>query len=159
MTTIESESDLKKIKRYLLKAMKKIKAKEEKELCKYLPDPSKKEAIHHFTMRKMMDKNPSDFIKMLEKYILKPKKIQILPCRKRKSRKQKQSAINLTDKDFERMLEIAKITGDHEMISKLTPKKSLKDIQKELISSIRLGAVNTVLWKAYVNFIYQNEKK
>jgi hypothetical protein len=52
------------------------------------------------------------------------------------------------------MLTIARLAGDKEMISMLSPKKSLPTCKRELISSIRQGRVETELWNAYVEAIH-----
>lgn len=151
----ELENSSRKFKSVLLQAMQKIDASKEKELCKYLPDPLKDGSIHHFTMKKMMIQDPLAFLEMLDRYILIPENPQVLPPRKRGPRKSRKEKFKFTERDLERMLEIAKIAGDTEMISRLTPKKSFKDIQRELIISIRCGDVNVKLWNAYVDSVYQ----
>ena len=48
------------------------------------------------------------------------------------------------------MLHIARLAGDKEMISVLSPRKSLAGVKRELIASIRHGKVELELWNAYV---------
>jgi hypothetical protein len=48
------------------------------------------------------------------------------------------------------MLNIARLAGDKEMISILSPKKSLATCKRELIASIRHSKVEPELWNAYV---------
>ena len=55
--------------------------------------------------------------------------------------------------DLEKMLNMARIAGDKEMVRKLTPKKDPKTIKRELISSIRHGRVEIDLWNMYVEAI------
>ena len=51
---------------------------------------------------------------------------------------------------LERMLNMARMAGDKEMVRKLTPKKDLRTIKRELISSIRHGRIEPDLWNMYV---------
>jgi hypothetical protein len=44
---------------------------------------------------------------------------------------------------------MAKISGDKEMVSVLSPKKSLATCKRELIQSIRQGNVDEALWINY----------
>ena len=46
---------------------------------------------------------------------------------------------------------MARQANDKEMIRKLTPKKDLRTIKRELISSIRHGRVEPDLWTLYVD--------
>jgi hypothetical protein len=48
---------------------------------------------------------------------------------------------------------MAKISGDKEMVSVLSPKKSLTNCKKELIQSIRQGVVDQVLWNTYAEIV------
>jgi hypothetical protein len=51
------------------------------------------------------------------------------------------------------MLNMARLAGDKEMIRKLTPKKDLRTIKRELIASIRHGRVEQDLWTSNVESI------
>ena len=60
--------------------------------------------------------------------------------------------------DLERMLNMARLAGDKEMVRKLTPRKDLRATKRELISSIRHGRVEPELWNSYVETItHQNQ--
>ena len=58
-----------------------------------------------------------------------------------------------TKQDIERMLNMARLAGDKDMIRKLTPKKDLRTIKRELIASIRHGKIDQDLWNSYVESI------
>ena len=51
------------------------------------------------------------------------------------------------------MIQIARLAGDKEMISILSPRKSLPAVKKELIASIRHGQIEQELWNSYVDCI------
>jgi hypothetical protein len=51
------------------------------------------------------------------------------------------------------MLNMARMAGDKEMVRKLTPKKDLKTIKRELIGSIRQGHVDQDLWQSYAEIV------
>lgn len=166
MGTTKEETDLDEksacsfqgLENFLSQAMKKINANQEKELCRYLPDLSRGGHMHHFTMRKMKTENTNGFIKLLNEYILNPESPQILPPKKRAPRKAKERLMNFTESDFKKMLEIAKLAGDEEMVSKLTPKKSLKQAQRELIYSIQSERIDVELWNLYIDSLRQRNE-
>jgi hypothetical protein len=45
---------------------------------------------------------------------------------------------------------MVRASGDKDMIRKLMPKRDLRTIQRELISSIRNGEANNELWTLYI---------
>jgi hypothetical protein len=132
-------------------AIQKVGGSKENDLCKFLP-VSTGGYMHHFTMRKMKTEQPEELLEMIRKFIIKvdaPDKVTPKPRAARGSRK-KRDQIVLNKTDLERMLNIARLAGDKEMISKLTPKKSLTQIKRELVFSIRNGKAEQELWNTYV---------
>ena len=98
---------------------------------------------------------------MLEKFILNannPKTVPPKPRAARGSRKRREQ-ISLTRTDLEHMLKLARQTGAHDMIQKLTPKRDLKGIKRELISCIRKNTVNQDLWDSFVEVITSFESE
>jgi hypothetical protein len=51
------------------------------------------------------------------------------------------------------MLNMAKLAGDKEMVSVLSPKKSLATYKRELIQAIRQGRADQDLWAGYVETV------
>ena len=51
------------------------------------------------------------------------------------------------------MLNMARLAGDKEMIRKLTPRKDLKQIKRELIASVRHNHIDHELWNCYVETV------
>lgn len=132
-------------------AVKKVGGKKENDICHYLPVATGG-YIHHFTMRKMKTESPNQLADMVTKYIINsnhPQEVSPKPRAARGSRKRR-DLFTFSKQDLERMLNMARLAGDKEMIRKLTPRKDPKTIKKELISSIRHGRVEPELWNLYV---------
>jgi len=132
-------------------AMKKVNAKKENDICHHLPIGTGG-YIHHFTMRKMKTENPQQLIEMLSKFITNVNHpVSVTPKQRaaRGSRKRR-DLFTFSKQDLERMLNMARLAGDKDMIRKLTPKKDLKTIKRELISSIRHGRIEPDLWNLFV---------
>ena len=135
-------------------AVKKIGCKKENDICRYLPVDTGG-YIHHFTMRKMKHEDPSQLAQMIKKHIIsatKPTTVPPKPRAARGSRKRRDQYL-FTKEDIDRMLNMARLAGDKEMIRKLTPRKDLRQIKKELISSIRHNRIDHELWNSYVETV------
>lgn len=133
------------------KAVKKIGAKKENDICRFLPI-STGGYIHHFTMRKMKTEDPLALCKMIEEHIVdtnKPKSVPPKPRAARGSRKMRGNFF-FTKHDMDRLLNMARLAGDKELVRKLTPREDLRTIKRKLISSIRHGRIEPELWEAYV---------
>ena len=145
---------LKELEAAIAQAIKKVGGKKENELCKYLP-MSPGGYIHHFTFRKMKVKNPVELIKLIEKHILKATKPTIVAPKKRAARgsRKRRDQITFSRIQLERMLNIARLAGDKEIINILSPKKSLATYKRELIQSIRQNKVELELWNSYAEAV------
>ncbi|MBN1915076.1 MAG: hypothetical protein JW769_04235 [Parachlamydiales bacterium] len=145
---------LKEIEETISKAIKKVGAKKENELCKYLPMTSGG-YMHHFTLKKMKKKEPKQLGTMITRYIIetdKPKPVAPKQRAPRGSRKRRDQ-ITFNRIQLERMLNIARLAGDKEIIQILSPKKSLATYKRELIQSIRHEKIEPELWNGYVESI------
>jgi hypothetical protein len=143
--------DNKQLEQLIQTATKKVGGKKENDICHYLPAGTGG-YIHHFTMRKMKTENPQQLADMINKYIVNcsnPQEVTPKPRAARGSRKRR-DLFTFSKQDLERMLNMARIAGDKEMIRKLTPKKDLRTVKRELISSIRHGRIEPELWNMYV---------
>lgn len=135
----------------IAKAIAKVGGKKESDICHYIP-VSPGGYMHHFTLRKLKHKNPSQLFEMIEKYITsnsKPSRVAPKQRAPRGSRKRKDQIV-LSKLDIDRMLHMARMAGDKDMIRKLTPRRDLRAIKRELISSIRHNRVEPELWNSYV---------
>src|SRR5579871_1647610 len=150
-TVSQRPKSLKEIEDIITKAIKKVGAKKENELCKFLPMTSGG-YMHHFTLRKMKTRQPSELSSLIEKYIINADKPSIVAPKQRAARgsRKRRDQLVFTRTQLERMLNIARLAGDKEMISILAPKKSLATCKRELISSIRHSRMEPELWNAYV---------
>jgi hypothetical protein len=147
----EETKSLREVEDIIAKAIKKVGGRKENDLCKYIP-MSSGGYMHHFTLKKMKNKQPSELGTMIEKFIIqsdKPSSITPKQRAPRGSRKKRDQMI-FSRLQLERMLSIARLAGDKEMVSMLSPKKSLAGAKRELIASIRHGKVEQELWNAYV---------
>lgn len=131
-------------------AVKKISGKKENDICRFIP-VSTGGYIHHFTMRKMKSEDPKLLAEWINKHIINhtnPQEVTPKPRAARGSRKRR-DLFTLSKQDLEKMINMARLAGDNEMVRKLTPPRDLKAIKKELISSIRHGHVEQELWNLY----------
>lgn len=133
-------------------AVRKIGGKKENDICRYLPVETGG-YMHHFTMRKMKTEDPETLSSMIKKYIVnasKPQSVVPKPRAARGSRKRREG-LNFSRNELEKLLVMAKRIGDHDMVNKLSPKRSLAAYKRDLIASIRRNEVNHSLWRDYVD--------
>ena len=149
---VAEKKPLAELEDILARAIKKVGAKRENDICRYIPMTTGG-YMHHFTMKKMKTKQPNELGAMIEKFIIKsdlPGKVAPKPRAARGSRKRREQ-VTFTRLQLERMLQIAKVAGDKEMISVLSPKRSLATCKRELIASIRHNRAEPELWHIYVD--------
>jgi hypothetical protein len=149
-----TKTDTKQLESLIQSAVKKLGAKKENDICRYIPSNAGG-YIHHFTMRKMKTEQPEQLATMISKFIInvdKPASVKPKQRAARGSRKRRDQFL-FSKQDIDRMLHMARLAGDKEMIRKLTPKKDLRSIKRELIASIRHGRVEQDLWTSYVETI------
>ena len=135
-------------------SIKKVGAKKENDICRYLPGP-KGGYIHHFSMRKMKHEAPEELLQMLNKHILNPSNPSKLPPKARAPRgsRKRRDHLPLTKQDIDLLLYLARQSGQKDIVRKLTPKKDIRTIKRELIASIKHGHVKEELWQSYVETI------
>ncbi len=140
-----------KLEDIIAKAIKKISGKKENELCKYLPVKTGG-YIHHFTFRKMKLKQAQELGSMIERFIVQAEKPIIVAPKQRAPRgsRKRRDHMNFTRMQLERLLNIARMAGDREIVNVLSPKKSLAAAKRELIQSVRHNKVEQDLWTNYV---------
>lgn len=144
----------KQLEALINQAVKKVGGKKENDICRYLP-VSTGGYIHHFTMRKMKTEAPDQLYAMINKHIInadKPANVPPKPRAARGSRKRRDQIL-FAKTDIEQMLSLARAAGNKDLIRKLTPKKDLRTIKRELIASIRHGRVEQELWLFYVEAV------
>jgi len=149
---------IKDLEEVIAKAIKKVGVKKENDLCKYLPVTTGG-YMHHFTLKKMKYKNPNELAEIISEYIIESDKPIAVPPKSRAPRgsRKRRDQLIFTKMQLERMLNIARLAGDQEIISVLSPKKSLAGYKRELIQMLRQEKVDQELWNGYVEAI--NAKK
>lgn len=143
--------DHKQLESIISSAVKKINAEKENDICHYIPVPTGG-YIHHFTLRKMKSEDPKRLAELLNRYIINvANPLEVTPKQRaaRGSRKRR-DFFTFSKQDLEKMLHMARLADDKEMVRKLTPKKDLKTIKRELLSSIRHSRIEPDLWNLYV---------
>jgi hypothetical protein len=152
---VESKTkNFKEIEDIISRAIKKVGAKRENDICRYIPMTSGG-YMHHFTLKKMKTKQPSELGSMIEKFIINSDRPGMVAPKQRAPRgsRKRRDHMTFTRMQLERMLAIARLAGDKEMVSVLSPKRSLATCKRELISSIRHNRLDPELWNAYVEAI------
>ncbi len=146
--------NFREIEDIIAKAIRKVGGRKENDLCKYLP-MSAGGYMHHFTLKKMKNKQPSELGSLIEKFIINSDRPSSVPPKQRAARgsRKKRDQLSFTRMQLERMLNMARMAGDKEMISILSPKKSLTAAKRDLIVSIRHGKVEQELWNSYVESV------
>jgi hypothetical protein len=150
--TVEPKTkNLKEVEDVIARAIKKVGAKRENDICRYIPMTSGG-YMHHFTLKKMKTKQPSELGAMIEKFIINSDRPGMVAPKQRAPRgsRKRRDHMTFTRTQLERMLAIARLAGDKEMVSVLAPKRSLATAKRELIASIRHNRLDTELWNAYV---------
>lgn len=152
--TEKYKSDSKELESLIDSAVKKIGGNKENDICRYLPIGSGG-YIHHFTMRKMKHEDPKHLADMIKKHIISQDRPQTVPPKQRAARgsRKRRDQFLFTKDDIDRMLNMARLAGDKEMIRKLTPRKDLRQIKRELIASVRHNQVDHELWNCYVEAV------
>ena len=147
----EQKKALHQLEEVIGNAIKKVGGSKENDLCKYIP-VSSGGYMHHFTLKKMKNKKPQELSDLISKFIISPSKPSVVKPKQRAARgsRKRRDQITFTKNQLERLLNIARLAGDKEMISVLSPKKSLVTIKRELIQAVRQGVVDQELWNSYV---------
>ena len=145
-----SKPKTKNLKDVIAKAIKKVGVKNENQLCRYIP-VEEGGYMHHFTLKKLKYKNPTELADVIEKFIINSDRPKSVPPKSRAPRgsRKRKDQIAFSRMQMDRMLNIARLAGDKEIISILSPRKSLAAYKRELIQSIRHNKADQELWNGY----------
>lgn len=152
-----SEAELDKL---VEKAIKKVHAAKENDLCKYLPGPAGG-YIHHFTLKKLRATNPGKFFSLIQEFIIdsdRPITLDPKPRAPRGSRKRKE-VMTFTRNDVEKVLELARKFGDKDLLTKFSPRRPLPAIKRDLIRTIRRDEISEDLWHSYIDALSNKDRK
>lgn len=148
--TTQQKPDSKQLDSLVSMAMKKVGAKKENDICRYIPGP-KGGYIHHFSMRKLRHEDPAEFASLVNKYIISvnsPNKVAPKPRARRGSRKRR-DLLPLTKQDIDRLLFLCRQQpGFKDIARKLSP-GDFKTIKKELVLTIKRNEIDQNLWETY----------
>jgi hypothetical protein len=138
----------------IARAVKKIGGRKENELCKYLPMKTGG-YMHHFTFKKMKQKQPQELASIVEKHVIQPERPIIISPKQRAARgsRKRRDHMNFTKNQLDRMLNIARLAGDKEIMTILSPRKSLATCKRELIQAVRHHKIEQELWDSYVEAV------
>ncbi len=138
------------LKQAIEKALQKIEANKEKEICRYLPGP-RGGYIHHFTFKKLKEQEPEKCLSLIEECILnvsKPRELDPTP-RAPRGLNRNNNQVKLPNDMVGRIIQIAREAGDNSLLSKLLAARPLNQVKRDLIRSIRDNKANGELWEAY----------
>ena len=92
--------------------------------------------MHHFTLRKMKYKQPNKLSGIIERFVINSDKPSIIAPKQRAARgsRKRRDHMNFTRNQLERMLNIARLAGDKEIITILMPKKILATCKESSFS-------------------------
>lgn len=149
---------LKDLEDVIAKAIKKVGGRKENDLCKYIP-VNTGGYMHHFTLKKMKTKSPKELSTMIEKFIISPTRPSVIAPKQRAARgsRKRRDQMNFTKGQLDRLLNLARLSGDKEMISILAPRKPVSAAKRDLIASVRKGEVDHELWNSYVESVTAHE--
>lgn len=150
MCADKNKSENKALEHLIEKAIKKVGVSKENDICRFIPGP-KGGYIHHFSMKKMKYENPEHLTDLLNKHILNNDHPHKQPPKQRAPRgsRKKKDHLPLTKQDIDLLVTLARKSGEKDIIRKLTPRKDLRSIKRELISSIKHGRIEEDLWHSY----------
>ena len=139
---------------------KSLKLNKENDLCRYLPTEEGKR-LHYLAFKKMREREPDKLKAMIEKYLLDPKRTQLIQSARvqKKLSPSKETPINpsLTEKllySFDQLIYTLRNEKTPYPDKKENPmnllQRSLKAVQSQLIQSIQNKGIDPELWETYV---------
>jgi len=157
-STGDKAKQYKDLEQTIDQAIKKVRGNKENDLCKYIPVDTGG-YMHHFTLRKMKSKDPSELGSLIEKFILSPPKPSAVAPKQRAARgsRKRKDLFQFSKNQLDRLLNIARLAGDKEMIALLSPKKSLSSCKRQLMNAVKNNEVRQDYWDAYVEAIQQQK--
>jgi hypothetical protein len=146
--------NLRELEDVIARAIKKVGAKRETDLCRYIAMPGGG-YMHHFTWRKNRSKYPRELGTQIETSILHADRPSRIAPKKRAPRgsRKRRNPFNFTHDQLGKLLKVARQTGEKEIIAMLSPQLPFDKCKKELISSIKHNRIEAELWVAYCEAI------
>lgn len=158
--TLHKQMDGVELEKLIQSALDKVGGSKESDLCRYIPGESGG-YLHHFTLKKLKTKNPSLLQELIGQHILQraePNTLAPKPRMPRGSRRRRDGMV-LDHEQAERVIKLLRETGHSDLLAGIVPLKSLAQIRRELLQSIRRGRVEPHLWDLYVEASEQSENQ
>jgi len=143
--------------------MQKTGAEKEAELCHFIPGEKKGYRMHHLSYFLLRKKAPKELESLLSKHIEGKKKLAKLPSpprAKRRTTGSRGQSIKMSNADLTNILKKLQEANENELASKIQSQitRSLPQVKRELIDSIRKNEPSTELWDALHQELAKLEK-
>jgi hypothetical protein len=144
-------SSKEELEKTLKMALQKIAAKQEKELCHYLPAVKGQGYLHHFSLKKLRNQDPAALASMLQEFIIKPAQPKVLAPKQRapKGSRKKKDTLTFNRSELSSLVELARKAGYQDIVAQLSSHRSLASIKRDLVRAIKDNKVDQELWRAY----------
>jgi len=145
-------SSMEELEESISRAMQRVNAQKETELCQYLP--GKNGRLHHFAFGKLKKTQPSELLQMIREHILEKDVPVALSSTPRPGLMVKrQVEVKFKRSQINRLVDILKKAGEEELISMLAPHQTLAQVQKLMLEMIREKDIDQGLWETYVRLV------
>lgn len=156
MVDVAPKSGLEELEECISRAMQRVNAQKEAELCHYLP--GKNGRLHHFAFGKMKKTQPLELLTMIREHILEKDTPQTVSSAPRPGLKVKrQVEVKLKRSQINRLVDILKEAGEEELISVLAPHQTLTQVQKLMLEMVREKEVDQGLWETYARLVEEEK--
>ena len=146
MTALKEEIDS-----TIAQATKKAKVSSMNELCKYIPDEDGYR-MHHFSLKKLKQADPSKLATLLNKNILEPQSLKEIQGRPRTPGKKK-AKLDLGAAEIQALLKLARQSNNTALVEKLQSSLPFSALKKQMLQSIKDEKIDIELWNSYVEFL------
>ena len=145
-------SGVEELEETISRAMQRVNAQKETELCHYLP--GKNGRLHHFAFGKLKKTQPGELLQMIREHILEKDAPEALSSTPRPGLMVKrQVEVKFKRSQINRLVDILKRAGEEELISMLAPHQTLAQVQKLMLEMIREKDIDQGLWETYVRLV------
>ena len=154
--TRELGSNVSELESAIARSMTKLNLKSENEICRYLPDGEG--YLHHFSFKKMKKTDPKKLLSMISDHIIDAHAPKRMPSKPRVySRTTSSKVLKIDRKHARELLELAQQSNNQSLIEALSPALSLREVQRDLIQSIKEKKGDVALWETYLRMLESSE--
>ncbi|MFZ4099621.1 MAG: hypothetical protein ACOYKZ_04760 [Chlamydiia bacterium] len=146
------------LERLINKALTKVGGAKENDLCRYIP-AERGGYLHHFTLRKMKSEDPVKLGELIGQHIIATERPVTVAPKQRMPRgtKKRKDQLILNRDLAEKLVQIARDAGHPEIASQLSPPRSLGQLRRELLSTVKAGRVDQHLWNQWCEALQQSQ--